>query len=246
MGLLTSFGKYLILIRLIFSKPEKGSVFRKQILIEIDNIGIASLGIVTIISVFMGAVVAMQTAANIDSPLMPIWAVGFTTRQSIILEFSPTIVSLILAGKVGSLIASEIGTMRVTEQIDALEIMGINAGSYLILPKIIAAMIIFPILVIISMFLGIFGGWMAVALTGIVTVHNYLYGIQIYFEPYHVTYALIKTVCFAFLITSVSGFHGYFTQGGALEVGKASTKAVVYSSITVILANLILTQLLLD
>jgi len=246
MGLLTSFGKYLILLRLIFSKPDKGSIFRKQILIEIDNIGIASLGIVTIISVFMGAVVAMQTAANIDSPLMPIWAVGFTTRQSIILEFSPTIVSLILAGKVGSLIASEIGTMRVTEQIDALDIMGINAGSYLILPKIIAAMIIFPILVIISMFLGIFGGWMAVALTGIVTVHNYLYGIQIYFEPYHVTYALIKTVCFAFLITSVSGFHGYFTQGGALEVGKASTKAVVYSSITVILANLILTQLLLD
>ena len=246
MGLLYSFGKYLLLIRRVFSRPEKGSLYRKQILLEIDNLGIDSLGIVAIISVFMGAVVALQTAANIDSPLMPLWSVGFTTRQSIILEFSPTIVCLILAGKVGSRIASEIGTMRVTEQIDALEIMGINSAGYLIFPKIIASMLIYPILVVISMFLGMFGGFLATYFTGIVTIHNYVYGIEIYFEPYHVYYALIKTVVFAFIIASVSGFYGYYTKGGALEVGRASTKAVVYSSIMIILFNLILTQLLLD
>lgn len=246
MKLLYSLGKYLLLLKLVFGKPEKASLYRKQIILEIENLGIDSLGIVIIISIFMGAVVAIQTAANIDSPLMPIWSVGFTTRQSIILEFSPTIVSLILAGKVGSRIASEIGTMRVTEQIDALEIMGINSAGYLILPKIIASMFINPIIIIISMFMGILGGWLAAAFTGIVTIHNYLYGLQIYFDAYHVFYALIKTVCFAFLIASVSGYHGYYTHGGALEVGKASTKAVVYSSIMIILANLILTQLLLN
>ena len=238
-------GKYLLLMKRVFDKPEKASIYRKQISIEMDNLGVDSLGIVVIISVFMGAVVAIQTAFNIDSPLMPVYAVGFTTRQSIILEFSPTIVSLILAGKVGSRISSEIGTMRVTEQIDALEIMGVNSAGYLILPKIIAFMLINPVLVIISMFLGIFGGWMAAVLAGVVTTHNYIYGIQLDFSLYDVFYALTKTIVFAFIITSVSGFHGYFTSGGALEVGRSSTKAVVHSSILIILFNLVLTQLLL-
>ncbi|NVO01388.1 MAG: ABC transporter permease [Bacteroidetes bacterium] len=238
-------GRYFILMSQVFKRPDKGKILRKLIITEIDNLGLDSLGIVVIISVFMGAVVALQTAANIDSPLMPIWSVGFTARQSVILEFSPTIVSLILAGKVGSRISSEIGTMRVTEQIDALDIMGVNSANYLIMPKIIASLLINPILIIISMFLGIFGGWLACILTGLVTSHNYVYGVQIFFEPFHVFYAIIKTIVFAFLIASVSGYNGYYTSGGALEVGRSSTKAVVFSSIMIILFNLILTKLLL-
>ncbi len=210
-----------------------------------DNLGLESLGIVAIISVFMGAVVTIQTAFNTDHPLLPIYAVGFATRQSIILEFSPTIISLILAGKVGSRIASEIGTMRVTEQIDALEIMGINSAGYLILPKIIASMIINPMLVVISIFLGVLGGWMASAITNVIPLSHYIYGILFEFAPYDVLYALVKTVVFAFLIASISGYFGYNTKGGALEVGHASTKAVVFSSIYIIVFNLILTQLLL-
>ncbi len=210
-----------------------------------DNLGLESLGIVAIISVFMGAVVTIQTAFNTDHPLLPIYAVGFATRQSIILEFSPTIISLILAGKVGSRIASEIGTMRVTEQIDALEIMGINSAGYLILPKILASMIINPMLVVISIFLGVLGGWMASAITNVIPLSHYIYGILFEFAPYDVLYALVKTVVFAFLIASISGYFGYNTKGGALEVGQASTKAVVFSSIYIIIFNLILTQLLL-
>jgi phospholipid/cholesterol/gamma-HCH transport system permease protein len=245
-NILYPIGKYVLLMSRVFSKPQKGKVFRQQLLIEIDNLGVDSLGIVAIISVFMGAVVAIQTAYNIDSPLVPLYTVGFTTRQSIILEFSPTIVSLILAGKVGSRIAGEIGTMRVTEQIDALEIMGINSANHLILPKVTAAMIIFPVLVSLSMFLGVFGGYLAAVLKEVVTSYNYIYGIQSWFIPYEIFYSLTKTVVFAFIITSVSGFYGYYANGGALEVGRASTKAVVQSSILIILFNLIITQLMLS
>ena len=238
-------GQYLLLMATVLRKPQNASIYRKKIIVEMDNLGLESLGIVAIISVFMGAVVTIQTAFNTDHPLLPIYAVGFATRQSIILEFSPTIISLILAGKVGSRIASEIGTMRVTEQIDALEIMGINSAGYLILPKIIASMIINPMLVIISIFLGVFGGWMASYLTSIVPLSHYTYGILFEFAQYDIFYALIKTVVFAFLITSISGYFGYYTRGGALEVGHSSTKAVVFSSIYIIIFNLILTQLLL-
>jgi len=245
MQILYHLGRYLQLMKVVLQKPEKASIYRKQIVVEMDNLGIDSLGIVAIISVFMGAVVTIQTAFNTDSPFLPIYAVGFATRQSIILEFSPTIVSLILAGKVGSRIASEIGTMRVTEQIDALEIMGINSAGYLILPKIIAAMIMNPILVIISMFLGVWGGWIAAITTNVVPIQHYLYGIQFEFAPFDIAYAMIKTVVFAYTITSISGYYGYNTQGGALEVGRSSTQAVVMSSIYIILFNLILTQLVL-
>jgi len=243
--ILTDLGRYLLLMRLVLSKPDKKSIYRRQIILEIDHLGLDSLWIVAIISVFIGAVITIQTAFNIDSPLVPLYTVGFATRQSIILEFSPTMVSLILAGKVGSRIASEIGTMRVTEQIDALEIMGINSASYLILPKVIASMLINPILVVISMFLGIFGGWLSGVLTGLVSSSDLIYGFQYEFSPYDVFYALVKTIVFAYLITSISGFHGYHTKGGALEVGQASTRAVVHSSIAIIVFNLILTQLLL-
>jgi phospholipid/cholesterol/gamma-HCH transport system permease protein len=239
-------GRYFLLITKIFRKPEKASIYRHQILVEIENIGLNSLGIVAFISVFMGAVVALQTAYNIDTPFIPKYTVGFTTRQSIVLEFSPTIISLILAGKVGSRITSEIGTMRVTEQIDALEIMGVNSAGYLIMPKVVAAMLINPILVIISMALGLFGGWGASVLGESVTTETYIYGIQAFFIPYEVLYSLVKTIVFAFIITTVSGYHGYYVDGGALEVGKSSTKAVVYSSILIILFNLIITQLMLS
>jgi len=193
----------------------------------------------------MGAVITLQTAYNFENPLIPLYLIGLGTRDSMILEFSSTIVGLILAGKVGSSIASEIGTMRVTEQIDALEIMGINSANHLILPKIIAAVFINPFLTIISMFVGVFGGYVAGVLTGAVSTANYIYGIQYAFIPFYVTYALIKTVVFAFIITSVSSYHGYYCSGGALEVGRSSTKAVVSSSLMILLFNVILTQLLL-
>lgn len=230
---------------MVLRRPQNATIYRQKIIVEMNSLGLESLGIVAIISVFMGAVVTIQTAFNTDHPLLPIYAVGFATRQSIILEFSPTIISLILAGKVGSRIASEIGTMRVTEQIDALEVMGINSAGYLILPKIIASMIVNPMLIIISMFLGIFGGWLATYFTNVLPVSHFTYGILFEFSQYDVVYAIIKTIVFAFLIASISGFFGYNTKGGALEVGHSSTKAVVFSSIYIIIFNLILTQLLL-
>lgn len=245
MRIFSSIGKYFILLRAVFRKPEKSSIYKHQVIKEIDKIGLDSLGIVAMISVFMGAVVTIQTAFGTDIPLVPTFTVGYATRQSIILEFSPTIISLILAGKVGSSIASEIGTMRVTEQIDALEVMGINSAGFLILPKIIASLIINPILILCSMFLGIFGGWLATVITNCITPNSFIYGLQLNFRPYDLFYALLKTFVFAFLISSVSGYQGYYTNGGALEVGRSSTKAVVYSSITVILFNLILTKLFL-
>ena len=240
------FGKYILLMLQVIRKPEKGSVYRRQLIIEIQSLGVESLGIVAIISLFMGAVVAIQTSYNIDNPLIPVSTIGFTVRQSVILEFAPTIISLILAGKVGSRIASEIGTMRVSEQIDALEIMGVNPANYLIFPKVTAAMIINPVLIILSMYFGIVGGWLVAVFTDLYTVNEYVYGIRAWFDGYIIFYALIKTVIFAYLITSISGFEGYIVKGGAVEVGAASTRAVVWSSIMIILFNLILTQLLLS
>lgn len=243
--MIRSLGKYLILMTQVFHRPEKRSMFWKQLMLEIQSIGVDSVGIVAIVSVFMGAVVAIQTAYNIENPLIPVTTVGFTVRQSVVLEFAPTVISLILAGKVGSRIASEIGTMRVTEQIDALQIMGVNSANYLIFPKVIAALFFNPILIIISMFLGLTGGWLACIAFDLVSGPDYIAGIQSWFDGFSIFYSLIKTVIFAFIIVSVSAYHGYFIQGGALDVGNASTKAVVRSSILIILFNLLLTQLLL-
>lgn len=246
MKFLFHFGRYLSLLQLAFQRPEKQSIYFKQVMVEMEKLGLASVGIVAIISVFMGAVLAIQMAFNIDTPLIPSYTIGFVTRQSVELEFSPTIISLILAGKVGSRIASEIGTMRVTEQIDALEIMGINPATFLILPKIIASMIINPFLIAMSMILAVGGGWLAGILTGLFPSAEYIYGIQSFFHMYDIFYAFVKTIVFAFLIASVSAYNGYFTKGGALEVGEASTNGVVYSSIAIIFTNLILTQILLS
>jgi phospholipid/cholesterol/gamma-HCH transport system permease protein len=230
----------------VFQRPQKFNIYVRQIIFEIDNIGISSLTIIAIISVFMGGIIAIQSAFSFTSPLVPLYAVGFTTRESVILEFSPTIVCLILAGKVGSNIASEIGAMRITEQIDALEIMGINSAGYLIFPKVAAAIIIFPFLIALSMFLGILGGYVMGVSSGACTEYEYVYGIQAFFEPWKLYYAFTKVIVFAFIITSVASYCGYYTAGGALEVGRSSTSAVVYSSILILLFGLILTNLFLN
>lgn len=230
---------------IVFSKPEKWSVFRKRLFEEIDHIGLNSLMIVAIMSVFMGAVVALQTASNMDSPLLPEYTIGYITRSSTILEFSPTIISLILAGKVGSNIASEIGTMKTTEQIDALEIMGVNSLVYLVLPKIIGAVLFFPVLIVFSMGLSLVGGWLAVILSGLASTETYVFGVRSFFEISNITYALTKTVVFAFLIVSIASYYGYYTKLGAVEVGKSATRAVVTSSIVILIFNFILTQLIL-
>lgn len=243
---LTQLGSYFLLLKKVFSLPEKPSVYYKQTMHEMVFLGLNSVGIITVISFFMGAVITLQTAYNTENPIYPTYLIGLGCRDSILLEFSSTITALILAGKVGSNIASEIGTMRVTEQIDALEIMGVNSASYLILPKIIATLLFNPVLTLISISVGIFGGWIAGTSSGVITSEDYVYGIQYAFIPYYVTYAIIKTLFFAFIITSVSAFQGYNVEGGSLEVGRASTKAVVFSSVLILLFNVILTQLLLS
>jgi len=229
----------------VFSKPQKWSVFRKRLFAEIQVIGVQSLPIVALMSVFMGAVIALQTASNMDSPLLPDYTVGYITRSSTILEFSPTIISLILAGKVGSNVASEIGTMKTTEQIDALEIMGVNSLSYLVLPKILGAILFFPILITISMGLSLIGGWLAVNMSGLVSTESYIEGIRMFFVLSNIWYALSKTIIFAFLIVSIASFYGYYTKGGALDVGQSSTKAVVSASVAILIANFLLTQMIL-
>lgn len=232
-----------MLMHKVFKKPQKLRVYIRQIIHEIDSIGISSLALVAIISVFMGGIITIQAAFSLTSPLVPIYAVGFTARESMLLEFSPTVICLILAGKVGSNIASEIGAMRITEQIDALEIMGINSAGYLIFPKIAAALFIFPFLIALSMFLGLCGGFVMGVFSGACTAYEYVFGIQAFFEPWKLYYAFTKVLVFAFLITSVSSYYGYHTEGGALEVGKSSTNAVVYSSILILFFNLVLTSL---
>jgi len=245
MKILYHIGRYYLFVAKVFKRPEKHKIFFSDFLKEIDKLGVNSLGIVFIISIFMGAVITLQTAYNIESPLIPDYLVGLTARDSMILEFSSTIVGLILAGKVGSNIASEIGAMRISEQIDALEIMGINSASYLVLPKITAAMFINPFLNLLSIFIGLIGGYLACLLTEAVPTADFIDGLHYAFVPFYVAYSMIKTFIFAFIITSVPAYHGYYVKGGSLEVGRASTRAVVYSSILILLFNVILTQMLL-
>lgn len=228
----------------VFTKPQRWRLLGRQYIKEIEKQGLESLGITIIISIFIGSAITMQMVLNTENPLLPKYVTGLTTRETLLLEFSSTILSLILAGKVGSNIASEIGTMRITEQIDALKIMGVNAPNYLILPKILGFVTIIPCLVIFSMFFGLLGGYI-IANTGIMSPAQYIMGIQYAFNPYYVTYSIIKSLFFAFIISSVASYYGYFAHGGALEVGKASTNAVVNSSIIILLFNVILTDLLL-
>jgi phospholipid/cholesterol/gamma-HCH transport system permease protein len=246
MRFLNQIGKYFIFLNRVFAKPESLNMYYRQIIIEIGNLGISSIGIVAIISVFIGAVITIQTAINITNPIFPKYIISLTVRDSILLEFSSSVVALILAGKIGSSIASEIGTMRVTEQIDALEIFGVNSASYLALPKVVAAMLFNPVLTVMSMVIGIWGGWVAGVTTGDITSDEYIYGVQYEFMPYYIVYGIVKTIVFAFIITTVSAFMGYNVSGGSLEVGQASTRAVVYSSVAILFFNVVLTILLLQ
>ncbi|MFN6945278.1 MAG: MlaE family ABC transporter permease [Cytophagaceae bacterium] len=240
-----AFGSYILLMGSLLRNRERFGVYVKLVLDEAILIGINSVFIVVIVSTFIGAVTAVQTAFNLVSPLVPTYIIGTIVRDMTILELAPTITCIVLSGKVGSNIAGNLGTMRITEQIDALEVMGINSASYLILPKIIAAVITFPLLVIIAAFLSIMGGYVAGTLTGVITEQEYIIGIRYGFQEYNITFAIIKSLVFAFLISSISAFQGYYTKGGALEVGHSSTTAVTQSCIAVLCADYLLANLLL-
>jgi phospholipid/cholesterol/gamma-HCH transport system permease protein len=244
-NIISNIGKYIGMMWYVLSKPQKFQVFWKRLLEEIQLIGIESFPIVMLMSIFMGGVISLQTASNMDVPYLPQYTIGYITRSSTILEFSPTIISLILAGKVGSNVSSEIGMMRVTEQIDALEIMGVNSLNYLVLPKIVAAVIFFPILVIFSMGLCLLGGWLALIISDLSSSEAYVFGLRSFFKVSDIVYALSKTIVFAFIIVTISSFYGYYTKGGAIDVGRSSTQAVVNSSVAILLANFFITQMFL-
>ena len=246
MKFFTEFGRFLLLIKGMFSRPENPKMYWKEFMHQCSEIGIGSLGIVVIISVFMGAVSAVQTAYQLVSPVIPLATIAQIVRDTVILEFSPTLVCIVLAGVVGSKIASELGNMRVSEQIDALEIMGINTKTYLVLPKILAALIMIPLLVVISAVLGIWGGRLASVTTGIISASQFDRGLLENFIPYNVFFALIKAYTFAFIISSIPAFYGYYVKGGALEIGRASTKAVVVSCVAILVADYLLSLLLLN
>lgn len=245
MGFFFHIGRYFTMLKKVFARPEKHKMYVRQLFHEIDSLGVNSVWIVIIISVFIGGIMTIQFAYSMANPIYPTTLIGLGTRDTLILEFSSTMLALIMAGKIGSNITSEIGTMRVTEQIDSLEIMGVNSASYLILPKIFAVVLIFPFLFIMSVFFGLIGGLFTGPITGVVTIPEYIEGIKFAFVPYYVTFSIIKSFVFGFLVASVPAYFGYYVQGGALEVGKASTKAVVNTNILVLFFDLILTRLLL-
>jgi phospholipid/cholesterol/gamma-HCH transport system permease protein len=238
-------GQYALFLVSLFSRPERFRVFLRQTLHEMDSIGVGSFGIVSLISIFTGAVSTVHIGYQLVSGLVPDYLIGRIVRDSNILEFSPTVTCLVLAGKVGSSIASEIGTMKVTEQIDALEIMGVNSVNYLVLPKIVAGVITIPLLVVYAMGLSLIGGAISGELSGIINIDFFVKGLRADFIPFSVTFAMIKSFTFAFIITGISSFHGYKTEGGALEVGQSSTKAVVFSCMGIIFFDYIISQLLL-
>ncbi len=245
MNYISSIGRYFIMIKNTFRKMTKRKVLWNLIFQEVNDLVIKSMGIIIFISFFIGAVVTIQTALNLTNPLIPRELIGFAARQSIILEFAPTFVSVIMAGKVGSFITSSIGTMRVTEQIDALEVMGINSLNYLVFPKIIA-MLFYPFAIAIAMFVGVGGAYLAGVYGGFLEANQFINGLMDDFIPFHIFYAFFKTYIFAFLLATIPAYHGYYMKGGALEVGKASTTSFVWTSVVIIIANYIITQLLLS
>jgi|TARA_B110000967_G_scaffold89467_1_gene92017 phospholipid/cholesterol/gamma-HCH transport system permease protein len=234
-----------MMLKEVFKRPQRGKVFYEALFREIEELGLKSLGIIMFISFFIGGVIALQTALNLDGAFIPQSLIGFAAKRSIILEFAPTFCSIILAGKVGSYITSSIGTMKVTEQVDALDVMGVNSLSYLVLPKVIATVFFYPFLIILGMCIGIFGGWLAGIFSGLFSGVDYIEGLQTDFKPFFIVYALIKTLVFAFLISTVPSYHGYYVKGGSIAVGKASTQAVVWTTILIVIANYLLTQMLL-
>jgi len=242
---MATIGKYFIFLGTLFTRREKMRVYWRRFIEECVGVGVSSVLIVSIVSIFIGAVSCIQTAYNLVSPIIPVSTVALVVRDMVILELAPTITCIVLAGKVGSNIAGELGTMRITEQVDALEVMGINSASYLVLPKVLAAMFTFPMLVILSAFLGILGGYLAGTLTGAISPRDYVYGIRESFVPFNIFFMCVKPFVFGSLIATVSAYKGYFTKGGALEVGQSSTQAVTNSCIAVLAADYLLAQLFL-
>lgn len=245
MKFITEFGRYLLMLKGMFSKPENRHVYWKEFMHQCNDIGIGSAGIVVIISVFMGAVSTLQTAYQMVSPVIPKSTIAQIVRDTVLLEFAPTLVCIVLAGVVGSRIASELGNMRVSEQIDALEIMGINSKTYLVAPKIVAALLVIPLLIVVSAGLGIWGGWIAGNASGILSSNDFHRGLLGSFQPFNVYFMLIKAYVFAFIISSVPAFYGYYVEGGALEIGRASTKSVVVSCILILFSDYLLAAILL-
>ena len=245
MKVFSDLGRYILMIRGTFSRPENFKMYWKEFMHQCNDIGIGSLGIVSIISIFMGAVSAVQTAYQLVSPLIPKSTIAQIVRDTVILEFAPTLVCIVLAGVVGSKIASELGNMRVSEQIDALEIMGINTKAYLVGPKILASLVVIPMLVVIAAVLGIYGGRLAGPAANILSASTYDKGLLEGFLPYNAVFALVKAYTFAFIISSVSSFFGYYVKGGSLEIGRSSTKAVVVSCILILFADYLLSAILL-
>ncbi len=243
--LLETIGDYFIFLGRTFRKPEKWKIFFNKLLFEMDAMGVGSLLIVIIVSLTMGSVITIQTALQVESPWIPSWTVGFTVRTSVVMELCPTIISLLLVGNLGSRISAEIGSMRVTEQIDALEVMGVNPASFLILPKIIASVITIPLLIVISIFFALYGGYLTVIFANMMPPYDYIDGLTSFFKIYDLYYALTKTTVFAFVLSSISAFYGYKIEGGALELGKAGTQGIVVASFIILVLNLVITQIML-
>ncbi len=241
----TTIGEYFIFLRKVFSRPDKWKIFFKKLIFEMDAMGIGSMLIVCIVSIAMGSVITTQTAMQIESSWIPTWTVGFVSRTSIVMELCPTIISLLLVGNLGSRITAEIGSMRVTEQIDALEVMGINPASYMVLPKVIASLIVNPVLIVFSIFFAILGGYITMIITNCISPYDYIDGLTYCFRVYDVIYAITKTFIFAFVMSSVSAFYGYKIEGGALELGKANTQAIVVSCFIILVLNVLITQIML-
>ncbi len=241
----TTFGKFVLFLQSMLVRRERFAVLWRRTVDEAILIGVDSVFIVAIVSAFIGAVTCVQIAYNLTNPLIPKATIGFMVREMTILELAPTITSIVLAGKVGSSIAGGLGTMRITEQVSALEVMGINSTSYLVFPRILAAILMFPLLVILAMSLAILGGYLAGTLTGVLAPQEFIEGIRQDFVPYNIVFALIKSVVFAFLVSAISAFKGFNTTGGALEVGAASTGAVTNSIIAILVADFVLAAVLL-
>ncbi|MCK9304011.1 MAG: ABC transporter permease [Bacteroidales bacterium] len=240
------FGRYYLLMRIVLVKPDRWRIFWKQFIVDTEKLILSSIPIVAVISVFIGAVIVIQTAYNIENPFIPKMYVGYMARESLVLEFCSTMIALILAGKVGSNISSELGSMRISEQIDAMEMMGINSANYLILPKIVSSVVFNPLLMLMSFMVGLLGGAGIIIFTGVINMGQYTEGLQYAFRSYYIFYSMIKMSAFSFVITSVSSFYGYYATGGSLGVGRSSTKAIVVSSISILVVNLVITQLMLN
>lgn len=238
-------GKYFLFLRMVFKKPEKWKIFWKQFFQEADKLIVSSVVLVSVISVFIGGVLVIQTASNMNNPFLDRMLVGYMVRESLILEFCSTMVALILAGKVGSNIASELGSMRITDQIDAIEMMGVNSASFLVLPKVLSVTFLSPLLVLLSFCLGLLGGWIVVAVTSIIPVAKYFTGLKYCFSEFYVFYSCVKMSIFCFMISSISAYKGYYAKGGALGVGQSSTESIVVSCILILMFDLIITQLML-